>query len=133
MKRWRRVGSLVAAIDRLRTRSARRYEEKIRARVRTILGGAAYDEGRLLAEVSLFADRVDITEEVVRLKSHLRHFRRLLLSGEEAGKKLDFVAQEIMREANTCANKASDARISRLAIEIKAELEKIREQLQNVQ
>jgi len=131
--RWRRVESLVGRIDRVRTQSSHRYEEKIRKKVRTILEGARYDESRLLAEVSIFADRVDITEEIVRLRSHLKHFRRLLSAGGEAGKKLDFTIQEILREVNTAASKANDALISRLAIEIKAEMEKIREQLQNVQ
>jgi len=131
--RWRRIGSLVAAIDRLRPHSTRRYENKIRSKVRTLLEGARYDESRLMAEVSLYADRVDITEEIVRLRSHLTHLRHLISSPGEVGKKLDFLTQEIMREVNTAANKANDARISRLAIEVKAELEKIREQLQNVQ
>jgi uncharacterized protein (TIGR00255 family) len=131
--RWRRVESFLGRIDGARPQSSRRYEEKIRKKVRTILEGAHYDEGRLLAEVSIFADRVDITEEIVRLRSHLKHFRRLLSAGGEVGKKLDFTIQEILREVNTAANKANDALISRLAIEIKAEIEKIREQLQNVQ
>jgi len=131
--RWRRVDSLIGKIDRMRVRSARRYEEKIRKRVRTVLKGAHYDESRLLAEVSIFAERVDVSEEIVRLRSHMRHFRHLMLSEEEVGKKLDFLAQEIMREVNTCSNKANDAGISRLAIDIKAEMEKIREQVQNVQ
>jgi uncharacterized protein (TIGR00255 family) len=133
MGRWRKVESLLGRIDKARTKSSRRYEEKIRKRVRTILEGAHYDETRLLAEVSIFADRVDITEEIVRAKSHLKQFRRLLSSNGEVGKKLDFTVQEILREVNTASNKANDALISRLVIEIKAELEKIREQLQNVQ
>lgn len=131
--RWRKVESLIGRIDRARAKSSRRYEEKIRKKVRTILDGAHYDENRLLAEVSIFADRVDITEEIVRAKSHLKQFRRLISSHDEVGKKLDFTVQEILREVNTTSNKANDAFISRLVIEIKAEMEKIREQLQNVQ
>jgi uncharacterized protein (TIGR00255 family) len=133
IKRWRKVESLIGRIDKARVKSSRRYEEKIRKRVRTILDGAHYDESRLLAEVSIFADRVDITEEVVRARSHLKQFRRLLSFQGKIGKELDFTVQEILREVNTISNKANDASISRLAIEIKAELEKIREQLQNVQ
>lgn len=133
LKRWRRVDSLVNRIDLLRPRSVRRHEERIKKKVRTMLEGAKYDETRLLTEVSVFADRVDITEEIVRMRSHLKHFRRLIVTGGEVGKKLDFIIQEIMREVNTSSNKANDAAISRLAIEIKAEMEKIREQLQNVQ
>lgn len=131
--RWRKVESLIERIDRARLQSARRYEEKIRKKVRTILEGVNYDENRMLAEVGIFADRVDITEEIVRVKSHLKQFRRLLSSQSEVGKKLDFTVQEILREVNTSSNKVNDAFISRLAIEIKAEMEKIREQLQNVQ
>ena len=101
--------------------------------MRTILEGAHYDEIRMLAEVSIFADRVDITEEIVRARSHLKQFRQMLYSHSEVGKKLDFTVQEILREVNTASNKANDAFISRLVIEIKAEMEKIREQLQNVQ
>jgi uncharacterized protein (TIGR00255 family) len=133
VRRWRRVDSLIARIDALRAHSARRYEEKIRRKVRTVLEGASYDEARLLAEVSLYADKVDITEEIVRLRSHMKSFRALLAASGEVGKKLDFTMQEIQREVNTSANKANDARISTLAIKIKAELEKIREQLQNIQ
>lgn len=133
IKRWRRVDSLIAKIDALRANSARRYEEKIRRKVRTVLEGASYDEARLLAEVSIYADRIDITEEIVRLRSHMLGFRKLLSAAGEIGKKLDFTMQEIQREVNTASNKANDARISALAIEIKAEMEKIREQLQNVQ
>lgn len=133
IRRWRRVDSLIAKIDALRSQSTRRYEERIRRKVRTVLEGVSYDEARLLAEVSLYADRVDITEEIVRLRSHMRQFRALLSADGEVGKKLDFTMQEIQREVNTSANKANDARISTLAIGIKAEMEKIREQLQNVQ
>jgi len=133
IRQWRRVDSLINRIDRARSHSSHRYEEKIRRKVRTILEGASYDESRLLAEVSIFADRVDITEEIVRIRSHLKQFRQLLSRTDEVGKKLDFTIQEILREVNTVANKANDALISRLAIEIKAEMEKIREQLQNVQ
>ncbi|MCX6355483.1 MAG: YicC family protein [Candidatus Aureabacteria bacterium] len=133
LKQWRRVDALLNKIDARRPKSVRRYEERIRRKVRTMLEGAKYDESRLLAEVSIFADRVDITEEIVRLRSHLEHFRQLIAAGGEVGKKLDFIIQEIMREVNTSSNKANDASISRLAIEIKAEMEKIREQLQNVQ
>jgi len=133
LKRWRKIDARVKRIDLLRAGSMRRYEERIRRKVRTMLEGAKYDESRLLAEVSIFADKVDITEEIVRLKSHLRHFRQMISAAGEVGKKLDFIVQEIMREVNTASNKANDAGISRRAIEIKAELEKIREQLQNVQ
>jgi uncharacterized protein (TIGR00255 family) len=133
LKRWRKVNILSRKIDDLRVQASRRFERKIRKKVRTILEGAHYDESRLLAEVSIYADKVDITEEVVRLNSHLKHLRTLLAGKSENGRKLDFTVQEILREVNTCANKANDDRISRIVIHIKSELEKMREQLQNVQ
>ncbi|MDD5557679.1 MAG: YicC family protein [bacterium] len=132
-RRRGRVASLVDGVDRLRGRSARAHEARIRGKLRRLLAGVPVDEARLLAEASVYADRVDITEEIVRLRAHLDHFRGHLAARGEIGKRLDFTVQEMMREANTCANKACDARISRLVIGIKAELEKMREQIQNVQ
>ncbi len=133
LKRWRKLDALAGKINSLRLQATRRYEKKLQKRVRTILDGVNYDESRLLAEVSIYADRVDISEEMVRIQSHLKHLRKLLLAKRETGKKLDFTIQEILREVNTSANKANDDRISRIAIDAKAEMEKIREQLQNVQ
>ena len=87
----------------------------------------------LLREVSLFADRSDISEEIVRLRSHLQQYEAALMLPESSGRKLEFIAQEMGREVNTIGSKANDAEISRLVVEIKTALERIREQIQNVE
>jgi uncharacterized protein (TIGR00255 family) len=101
--------------------------------VRELTGGMAVDEARLLQEVAILADRSDITEEIVRFRSHIDQFTELLGSGEAAGRKIDFLIQEMGREINTIGSKSSDAEISRNVIEIKSELAKLREQVQNIE
>ena len=91
------------------------------------------DQGRLVQEVACLADRCDISEEIVRLKSHLGQFRTIAVSPEHSGRKLDFLIQEINREINTIGSKGNDAIISQKVVDLKAELEKIREQVQNVE
>jgi uncharacterized protein (TIGR00255 family) len=111
------------------------YREKILGRMRELLAtiGAEPDEGRLLQETAIFADRTNITEELVRLKSHLTQIGTALNSDEAVGRKLDFIIQEINRETNTIASKANDFMIANLMVEIKSEIEKIREQIQNIE
>ena len=93
----------------------------------------AFDENRILTECAIFADRVAIDEELVRLDSHLDGFYDILASGEPAGRKLDFLVQEINRETNTIGSKCSDLALTRIVVDIKAEIEKIREQIQNIE
>jgi uncharacterized protein (TIGR00255 family) len=112
---------------------AEEYRHKLTERLRGYLGGSGLDETRLLAEAALFADRSNITEEMVRLQSHLDFFRRTLTLKEPGGKKLDFLAQELFREINTVGAKAGDFEVARLVVEIKAELEKVREQVHNIE
>lgn len=111
------------------------YRQKILGRMRELLAtvGAEPDEGRLLQETAIFADRTSITEELVRLRSHLIQIDSTLNSGDAVGRKLDFIIQEINRETNTIASKANDFTIANLMIEIKSEIEKIREQIQNIE
>lgn len=111
------------------------YREKILGRMRELLAsiGSEPDEGRLLQETALFADRTSITEELVRLKSHLAQIATTLNANEAVGRKLDFIVQEINRETNTIASKANDFKIANLMVEIKSEIEKIREQIQNIE
>lgn len=101
-------------------------------RIRAIAGDISVDETRLAQEAAVLADRLDITEELVRARSHVEQFRNLLQGREAVGRKLDFMLQEIFREINTMAAKSSDAVISHLVVDIKGELEKMREQVQNV-
>lgn len=109
------------------------YRKRLRDRTQQVLNGREIDEGRLAQEVVLFADRCDITEEVVRARSHVGQFRGSMRLEEAIGRKLDFLVQEIHREVNTLGNKAQEASLSARAVEMKAELEKIREQVQNVE
>jgi len=109
------------------------YRERLQNRLSDFLKDGSLDIERLAGEVALFAERSNITEETVRLESHLNQVRNCLLAEESVGRKLDFLIQEMNREINTIASKASDLEISRLVVEVKSELEKLREQVQNIE
>ena len=109
------------------------YRQKLKVRLDQLLEGTEMDESRLAQEVALLADRSDITEELVRLSSHFNQFDEALRSSEPVGRKLDFLMQEMNREVNTIGSKSNDAGITNLVIQIKAEMEKMREQVQNVE
>jgi uncharacterized protein (TIGR00255 family) len=113
---------------------ARAYGEKLRDRIREIAGDVEIPEERLALEVAMFADKSNVTEELVRLKSHLAQLERIVREDAGAnGKKLDFLAQEMNREVNTIGSKANDLRVTNLVLAMKSEVEKIREQVQNVE
>ncbi|MFH1190344.1 MAG: YicC/YloC family endoribonuclease [Candidatus Omnitrophota bacterium] len=109
------------------------YRRRFESKVRALTGGRDIDVGRLEMEVAIFAKNCDISEEITRIKNHLENFAKTLSAGEEAGKKLDFIAQELHREVNTIGSKASDFKISKSVIDIKSEIEKIREQAKNLE
>ncbi|MDD2421635.1 MAG: YicC family protein, partial [Heliobacteriaceae bacterium] len=109
------------------------HQERLQERLKELLGSVPVDQQRIAMEVALFADHASITEELVRLASHLGQFRKALQSAEPVGRKLDFLVQEMNREINTIGAKANDLEISRQVVELKSELEKIREQVQNIQ
>ncbi len=109
------------------------YREKLHLRMKEVLGEIEVDESKLLNEVAFFADRCDIAEELTRLRSHLTQFQTDMEGGGAVGRKMDFLLQEINREVNTIGSKANDGVIGRLVIEGKSELEKIREQVQNLE
>lgn len=109
------------------------YRRKLEDRVKELLGDANVDENRLLTEVTIFADKVCVDEEIVRLKSHIETTKQTLVDGGSIGRKLDFIAQEMNREANTILSKANDLDISNRGIELKTEIEKVREQIQNIE
>lgn len=111
----------------------RDYADKLRARMQELLQTAALDETRLAMEAALFADRSSIDEELTRLLSHVAQFRELLSSGEPVGRKLDFLVQEMNREVNTIGSKANHGELTAHVVEMKAELEKMREQIQNIE
>lgn len=109
------------------------HRERLKSTVKEMLGDIPYDEGRLLQEVAIYADKVNYTEEIVRLKSHIHQFKNLLETNEPCGRKLDFLIQEMNREANTIGSKGNNKEVSRLVVDMKAEIEKFREQAQNIE
>lgn len=109
------------------------YRERLYAKIKETLGDKDIDEQRILTEVAIFADKVAIDEETVRLRSHISQFRELINSEEPVGRKLDFLVQELNREVNTIGSKANDLTITKMVVDLKAEIEKIREQIQNIE
>ncbi len=109
------------------------YQEKLTKRIQELTGGVELDPGRLAMEVAIFADKSDINEELVRLESHLQQILHILKLDEPIGRKLDFIIQELNREINTIGSKANDLKIAQIVINFKSELEKIREQIQNIE
>lgn len=109
------------------------YREKLLQRMRDVLESTSIDESRILTEAAIFADKVAVDEETVRLHSHISQLRQLLSSDEPVGRKLDFLIQEFNREANTLGSKCNDLEMSRIVVDMKAEIEKIREQVQNIE
>lgn len=131
-----RCSFLLEQVDRIETRSplvVEEYRLKLARRMKELLDQAEPDEQRIMSETAFFADRSSITEELVRLRSHIRQFDVLLGQEESIGRKGDFLIQEMFREINTIASKANDLDITRITVDCKAELEKIREQLQNLE
>jgi uncharacterized protein (TIGR00255 family) len=132
-----RVGEMRKAVEQIRRRAPEmvaRYQEQLRQRIKNAgLELPAVEDERLMKEVIYFADRSDITEELTRLESHFKQFANSIKSKEPVGRMLDFLAQEINREVNTIGSKTTDSLISREVVRLKAELEKIREQVQNVE
>jgi len=109
------------------------YRQKLGDKVKELLGDNTVDETRLLTEVTIFADKICVDEEIVRLRSHIETMKNALLEGGSIGRKLDFIAQEMNREANTILSKSNDIEISNCGIELKTGIEKVREQIQNIE
>jgi uncharacterized protein (TIGR00255 family) len=109
------------------------YRNKLHERVSELVADTSIDENRLLTEVTIYADKVCVDEELVRLRSHIETMKQTLIDGGSIGRKLDFIAQEMNREANTILSKTSDLTISNRGIELKTEIEKVREQIQNIE
>lgn len=124
---------LVEFIEERSPQVVAEYRGRLEEKVRELLGDNTVDENRLLTEVTVFADKACVDEELVRLRSHIETTRKVLLEGGSVGRKLDFIAQEMNREANTTLSKSNDLEISNCAIELKTEIEKVREQIQNIE
>jgi len=122
-----------AAIERRAPAVVEEYREKLTARIEDLLGETEVDRARLATEVAIFADRAAIDEEIVRLNTHLVHFRELLTADEPVGRKMDFLVQEMNRECNTIGSKANDGELTSIVLLSKAEIEKLREQIQNIE
>ena len=122
-----------AAIEKRAPAVAEEYRAKLTARIEELLGETEVDRARLATEVAIFADRAAIDEEIVRLNTHLVHFRELLDADEPVGRKMDFLVQEMNRECNTIGSKANDAELTSIVLLSKAEIEKLREQIQNIE
>jgi len=131
-----RIGSLERQLDKIQSLSMGQVpheRERLKTRIANMLSGTTVDESRLELEIALLADRLDVTEECVRFRSHLKFFLEAVSAGEPAGRKLNFLVQEINREVNTIGSKSSATEIAHIVVGVKEELEKIREQLQNIE
>ena len=124
---------LVSQVEQGNAQTVIDYRARLEAKLQEVLAATNIDESRILTEAAIFADKVAVDEETVRLRSHLAQMNTMLTNGGEVGRKLDFLLQEMNREANTIGSKCTDVRLARIVVDIKAELEKIREQTQNVE
>lgn len=131
-----KLDNMLGLVDFISKRSPqiiKEYRERLLSKIQDMLGDVQVDENRLLTEVTIFADKVCVDEELVRLRSHIETTKKTLMEGGSIGRKLDFIAQEMNREANTTLSKSNDLEISNCAIELKTEIEKVREQIQNIE
>ena len=124
---------LVSEVEKRMPDVVAEYRKKLTDKVQELLGDTKIDESVLATELVIFADRICVDEETVRLRAHINHMKDTLASGENIGRKLDFIAQEMNREANTILSKANDLQASNIAIDLKTEIEKVREQIQNIE
>ncbi len=127
------IGELVGKVEERNPGIVADHRARLEAKIKEVLADRQLDEGRILTEVAIFADKVAVDEETVRLRSHLSQLDQMLAQGGAVGRKLDFLIQEFNREANTIGSKCSDVETARVVVDIKAEIEKIREQIQNLE
>lgn len=131
-----KLDGMIGLVDQVSERAPQiieEYKQKLTDKVKELLENTTVDEARLLTEVTIFADKVCVDEEIVRLRSHIEATKTCLKEGGSIGRKLDFIAQEMNREANTILSKANDLTVTNAAIELKTEIEKVREQIQNIE
>lgn len=127
------IEKMVGEVERDSEQRVKAYTERLYERLKAVLGDRTIDEARVLTEAAVFADKTAVDEETVRLRSHIKQYREILQKDEPVGRKLDFLTQELNRETNTIGSKCSDLEITKLVVEMKAEIEKIREQVQNME
>ncbi len=131
-----KLDGMIKCVEQIEERSPKileEYKKKLSDKITELLGDVSIDETRITTEVTIFADKICVDEETVRLKAHIKSMKDTLEDGLNIGRKLDFIAQEMNREANTILSKANDLTITELAIQLKTEIEKIREQIQNIE
>lgn len=133
LARLNTIETLVGQIEQNSAGRVQAYTDKLYARLQELLGDRTIDEARIVTEAAIFADKTAIDEETVRLHSHIAQYRQILDLDEPVGRKLDFLTQELNRESNTIGSKCQDVAITRLVVELKSEIEKIREQIQNIE
>ena len=131
--RAKTVLSLVEKVEARSPVTLAEYRARLTEKMQEVLGQTNIDEGRILQEAAIYADKIAVDEETVRLRSHLDQLDQMLTSGGPIGRKLDFLLQEFNRESNTIGSKCQDINITRLVVELKSEIEKIREQIQNIE
>ena len=131
--RGQTILELVGQVEQGNAQTVVDYRARLEAKLQEVLANTAIDESRILTEAAIFADKVAVDEETVRLRSHLEQMNTMLTGGGAVGRKLDFLLQEMNREANTIGSKCTDVKLARIVVDIKAELEKIREQTQNIE
>ncbi len=127
------IEGYVSAVEKRSPETVAEYREKLWKKMNDVLSGAGVDEQRILTEAAIFADKVAVDEETVRLRSHIAQMREMLCGGSPIGRKMDFLIQEFNRESNTIGSKCSNSDIAKIVIELKSEIEKIREQIQNIE
>ena len=127
------IETLTGMVEERSPETVREYREKLTARMQEVLQSTTIDEARILTEAAIYADKIAVDEETVRLRSHVSQLRDMLLSDEPMGRKMDFLIQEVNRESNTIGSKCNDVTIARDVVALKAEVEKIREQVQNIE
>ncbi len=133
LQRAENIMSYVAEVEKRSPQTLKEYEARLRERIEELLGSNDYDEQRVITEVAVYADKIAVDEETVRLRSHFEQLNTYLNSDEPVGRSMDFLIQEMNREANTIGSKVKDAEIAQTVVRIKNEIEKIREQIQNIE
>ena len=133
LEKLKNISDYVTVVEQRSPETVREYRARLEARLRELLEDRNVDEQRLITETAIFADRTAVDEETVRLRSHIAQFETMLAEGSPIGRKMDFLVQEFNRESNTIGSKCSDAALAQVVVDLKSEIEKLREQLQNVE
>lgn len=133
LSRLETIDALVSTVERESPRTVAAYRERLEAKMAEVLGSAGIDENRILAEAAIFADHIAVDEETVRLRSHMSQLRGMVNGSSPTGRKIDFLIQEFNREANTIGSKCQNSDIAHTVVDLKSEIEKIREQIQNIE